>query len=86
MRSNEDSGVSVSSDSALDKAVVLAKTAVAKYHAQRDAEVKAAINAMQQHLDNAEKSMSEKKTGPVIVTTNTDVKEWWSFFPSQALC
>ena len=28
---------------------------------------------------------SEKKTGPVIVTTNTDVKEWWSFFPSKAM-
>lgn len=28
---------------------------------------------------------SEQKTGPVIVTTNTDVKEWWSFFPSKAM-
>ncbi len=28
---------------------------------------------------------TEKKTGPVIVTTNTDVKEWWQFFPSKAM-
>jgi DNA replication protein DnaC len=27
----------------------------------------------------------EKQTGPVIVTTNTDVKEWWQFFPSKAM-
>jgi DNA replication protein DnaC len=28
---------------------------------------------------------TEKRTGPVIVTTNTDVKEWWQFFPSKAM-
>jgi DNA replication protein DnaC len=28
---------------------------------------------------------TEKKTGALIVTTNTDVKEWWSFFPSKAM-
>ena len=28
---------------------------------------------------------TEKKTGPIIVTTNTDVKSWWSFFPSKAM-
>jgi DNA replication protein DnaC len=27
----------------------------------------------------------EKKTGSLIITTNTDVKEWWSFFPSKAM-
>lgn len=28
---------------------------------------------------------NEKKTGSLIITTNTDVKEWWSFFPSKAM-
>jgi len=28
---------------------------------------------------------TEKKTGPLIVTTNTDVQEWWQFFPSKAM-
>ncbi len=28
---------------------------------------------------------TEKQTGPIIVTTNTDVKEWWQFFPSKAM-
>lgn len=28
---------------------------------------------------------TEKGTGPVIVTTNTDVREWWQFFPSKAM-
>lgn len=28
---------------------------------------------------------TEKKIGSLIVTTNTDVKEWWSFFPSKAM-
>jgi DNA replication protein DnaC len=28
---------------------------------------------------------AEKKTGSLIVTTNTDVKEWWKFFPSEAM-
>jgi len=28
---------------------------------------------------------TEKRTGPVIVTTNTDVREWWQFFPSKAM-
>jgi len=28
---------------------------------------------------------TEKQTGPVIITTNTDVKEWWQFFPSKAM-
>jgi len=28
---------------------------------------------------------TEKKTGPVVVTTNTDVKSWWKFFPSKAM-
>jgi len=28
---------------------------------------------------------TEKKTGPLIVTTNTDVHEWWQFFPSKAM-
>jgi DNA replication protein DnaC len=27
----------------------------------------------------------EKKTGSIVITTNTDVKEWWSFFPSKAM-
>jgi len=27
----------------------------------------------------------EKKTGPLIVTTNTEVREWWKFFPSKAM-
>ena len=27
----------------------------------------------------------EKQTGPVIVTTNTDVKQWWRFFPTKAM-
>jgi DNA replication protein DnaC len=27
----------------------------------------------------------EKQTGSIIVTTNTDVKEWWQFFPSKAM-
>jgi len=28
---------------------------------------------------------TEKKSGSLIITTNTDVKEWWSFFPSKAM-
>jgi DNA replication protein DnaC len=28
---------------------------------------------------------TEKKTGPLIITTNTDVQEWWQFFPSKAM-
>lgn len=28
---------------------------------------------------------TQKRTGPLIVTTNTDVQEWWKFFPSQAM-
>ena len=28
---------------------------------------------------------TEKKTGPIVVTTNTDVKSWWSFFPGKAM-
>lgn len=28
---------------------------------------------------------TEKQLGPIIVTTNTDVKEWWQFFPSKAM-
>lgn len=28
---------------------------------------------------------TEKGTGPIIVTTNTDVREWWQFFPSKAM-
>ena len=27
----------------------------------------------------------ERKAGPIIVTTNTDVNEWWQFFPSKAM-
>jgi DNA replication protein DnaC len=26
-----------------------------------------------------------QRTGPLIVTTNTDVQEWWQFFPSKAM-
>jgi len=28
---------------------------------------------------------AEKKIGSLLVTTNTDVKEWWTFFPSKAM-
>jgi DNA replication protein DnaC len=28
---------------------------------------------------------TEKRTGALIVTTNTDVQEWWQFFPSKAM-
>lgn len=28
---------------------------------------------------------TEKRTGALIVTTNTDVQEWWHFFPSKAM-
>ena len=28
---------------------------------------------------------TEKSAGSTIVTTNTDVKEWWRFFPSKAM-
>jgi len=28
---------------------------------------------------------TEKKTGPITVTTNSDVNEWWKFFPSKAM-
>jgi len=28
---------------------------------------------------------TEKKTGPIIVTTNSDVREWWKYFPSKAM-
>ena len=28
---------------------------------------------------------NEKKTGSLIITTNSDVKEWWNFFPSKAM-
>lgn len=28
---------------------------------------------------------AEKKTGSLLVTTNSDVKEWWRFFPSKAM-
>ncbi|MCI0480728.1 MAG: ATP-binding protein [Candidatus Dadabacteria bacterium] len=28
---------------------------------------------------------TEKKTGSLVMTTNSDVREWWSFFPSKAM-
>lgn len=27
----------------------------------------------------------EKKKGALVITTNSDVKEWWTFFPSKAM-